>query len=61
MHARVPYTDVPYEVYNLETGGPRPRALLDERSKSVHFKVKIIQGYFHFQFKNRKSDIGGFE
>ena len=43
MHARVPYTDVPYEVYNLETGGPRPRAYLDERYKSVEFKVKNLK------------------
>ena len=40
---RVPYTDVPYEVYNLETGGPRPRAYLDERYKSVEFKVKNLK------------------
>ena len=43
IHARVPYTEIPYEVYNLENGGPRPTAHLDERYKLVQFKVTMIK------------------
>ena len=42
--------DIPYVVYNLETGGPRPRALLDEKYKAVQFRVRFTPHFFFFFF-----------
>ena len=53
--------DIPYVVYNLETGGPRPRALLDEKYKAVQFRVRFTPHFFFFFFFFRVNFLSGMQ